>query len=268
MEFNINRNSIFDSGEDDKKEVDKTLVKGCKKCDAGYIDGKICECLRFEIMSRKYKNANIDYEFVTQEIEEESVIAFLKDIEHENGRYQIELTPFIKDYIDNLSNYRRDGKGIIFNGPVGRGKSLSAMKILMGAVDKGYPAYFCTVKNLLDIIKKSWNDENFVKLKNHIFDCDFLVVDDLGVEYQKDGSDWVLTELDGLMRHRYYKKLVTIFTTNSSLDNLSEKYAERIVSLFHERSLIVPILSAEDYRPKLGTTPSYMDKNKFKKGGK
>lgn len=268
MEYKPNLKGIFSSEEKENKEVDKTLFSGCKKCDAGYIGEALCECLRFEIMMRKYKNSNIDYEFASLEIEEESVTAFLKDIEHPDDRYQILLTPFIEDYVDNLKSYHHDGKGIIFNGPVGRGKSLSAMKILMGAVDKGYTAYFCTVKDLLDIIKKSWNSEEFVKLKNHIWNCDFLVVDDLGVEYKKEGSDWVLTELDGLMRHRYYKKNVSIFTTNSSLDGLSEKYAERIISLFHERSLIVPIVSKDDYRPKLGTTPKYMNKNKFRKDDK
>jgi DNA replication protein DnaC len=267
MEFKPSIKNIFNNIDEEPKEVDKTSFLGCTKCDAGYIDNKLCDCLRFEIMSRKYKNANIDYDFASLEIDEESVTAFLKDIEHPDGRYQILLQPFIDDYIDNLESYRDDGKGIIFNGPVGRGKSLSAMKIIAGAVNKGYPSYFCTIKELFDIVKKSWDDEKYIKLKNHVFNCDFLCVDDLGVEYRKDGSDWALTELDGLMRHRYYKKLVTIFTTNSSLDKLSEKYAERIVSLFHERSLIVPIVSKEDYRPKLGTTPDYMNKDRFKKGG-
>jgi DNA replication protein DnaC len=268
MEYKPNLKGIFSSEEKENKEVDKTLFSGCTKCDAGYIGEVLCDCLRNEIMMRKYKNSNIDYDFASQEIVEESVTAYLKDIQHPGGRYQISLMPFIEDYIENLQHYKNDGKGIIFNGPVGRGKSLSAMKILMGAVNKGYTAYFCTVKELLDIIKKSWNNEDYVKLKNYIWSCDFLVVDDLGVEYKKEGSDWVLTELDGLMRHRYYKKMVSIFTTNSSLDGLSEKYAERIISLFHERSLIVPIVSKDDYRPKLGTVPKYMNKDKFKKGDK
>jgi DNA replication protein DnaC len=137
----------------------------------------------------------------------------------------------------------------------------------MHLVDKGYSGYFTTIKDLFDMIKKSWNDEDFVKLKNHIYNCQFLVLDDLGTEYRKDGSDWAVTELDGLMRHRYYKKLPLIITTNSNLEMLNEKYAQRIVSLFQERSLITTIVSLEDYRPKLGKLPNYTNKNKFMKGG-
>src|SRR5690606_14048119 len=169
------------------------------------------------------------------------------------------------DYIDNASNYFEDGKGIIFNGPVGRGKSLSAMKIVMKLVDKGYSGYFLTIKELFEMIKKSWNDEEYVKLKNHIYNCDFLVVDDLGTEYVKKDSDWAITELDALMRYRYYKKLPLIITTNSPLEKLEAKYAQRIISLFHERSLIVPIVSKEDYRKKLSKSPNYMNKNRFLK---
>jgi DNA replication protein DnaC len=135
----------------------------------------------------------------------------------------------------------------------------------MNLVDKGYTGYFITIKELFDMIKKSWTDEDFEKTKNHIYNCQFLVLDDLGTEYRKDGSDWALTELDGLMRHRYYKKLPLIITTNSNLEMLTEKYAQRIVSLFQERSLITTIVSKEDYRPKLGKLPNYTNKNKFMK---
>jgi DNA replication protein DnaC len=247
---------------------------GCKVCDAGYLeDGMMCECMKLEIKKRRYTNSNIDYEYAILPLIEEEIEAYLKDDEFINeanpkmhGKMPILLNPFLEDYIDNASLYKDDGRGIIFNGPVGRGKSLSAMKILMNLVDQGYSGYFLTIKDLFDLIKKSWKEEEFEKLKNHLYNCDFLVLDDLGTEYRKEGSDWALTELDGLMRHRYYKKLPMIITTNSNLEKLTETYAQRIVSLFQERSLIVSIVSKEDYRPKLGKLPTYTNKNKFMKG--
>lgn len=253
--------------EDTLKPTEENQYNGCKNCDAGYLeDGKMCECMLKEIKMRKYKNANIDFEFASLPIIEDEVTAFLKDDENIDGKFSILLNPFIDDYIDNAHLYKDDGRGIIFCGPVGRGKSLSSMKILMKLVDKGYTGYFITIKELFDMIKKSWTDEDFEKTKNHIYNCDFLVLDDLGTEYKKDGSDWAITELDGLMRHRYYKKLPLITTTNSNLEMLKEKYAQRIVSLFQERSLITTIVSKEDYRPKKGKIPNYTNKNKFKKG--
>jgi DNA replication protein DnaC len=252
--------------EDTLKPTEENTYKGCKLCDAGYLgDGKMCECMVKEIKMRRYGNANVDYDYASLPLFEEEITAYLKDDETEGGRFQILLNPFIEDYIENAKYYLEDGRGIIFNGPVGRGKSLSAMKILMNLIDKGYSGYFITIKELLDMIKKSWKDEEFEKTKNHIYNCQFLVIDDLGTEYKKEGSDWAITELDGLMRHRYYKKLPLITTTNSNIEMLTAKYAQRIVSLFQERSLIATIVSLEDYRPKLGKLPNYANKNKFKK---
>lgn len=250
------------------KDTEKSTFGGCGKCSAGYIGDKMCDCFRLEVMKRRYGNANIDYAFASLPIIEDEVEAYLKDSTAPNGMFSIDLNPFIEEYVNTHKENFSSGKGIIFNGPVGRGKSLSSMKVLMMLVDKGYSGYWTTIKNYFDIVKKSWNDEEYEKLKNHIYDCDFLVIDDLGTEYTKTDSDWVPTEIDGLMRHRYFKKKPLIITTNSTLDNMKVKYAQRVISLFSERSFIVPIVSKEDYREKLAKIPDYIDVNRFKKGGK
>lgn len=252
--------------EDELKETEKTTFNGCSKCDGGYIgEGIMCDCLRHEMRMRRLKNANIDFDYASLPLIEEEIEAYLKDGEHPNGRFQINLNAFIEDYINNAQDYYNEGRGIIFNGPVGRGKSLAAMKILMHLTEKGYKCYFTTVKEFLEIIKKSWKDEEYEHLLERIYNADFIVFDDLGTELHK--TDWTITEIDSFFRHRYYKKLVTIMTTNSSLEKLEAKYAQRIISLFQERSLIVPIVSKEDYRPKLGKIPKYANKNKFAKDG-
>ena len=257
------KEEIF-SKNSDLLDTEKNAVDGCQLCDAGYLeDGIMCNCLKWKIRLNKYSKANVDYDYASLEIYEEEVKAYLKDDNHPDGKFRIKLNPFIEDYIANHKNYRNDGVGIIFAGPVGRGKSLSAMKVLMNLIDKGYTGYFATISEVFEIIKKSWNDDDYAKLLRHIYDCDFLVVDDLGTEYHKNDSDWAPTEIDKLMRHRYYKKKPLIITTNSGLKKLTEKYAQRIVSLFHERSLITTIVSEGDYREKLNKTPKYMNKNKF-----
>src|SRR5690606_2835443 len=111
---------------------------------------------------------------------------------------------------NNAKYNKREGKGILFAGPTGRGKSLSAMKILKLLTDIGYKCYFITIKEFMELIKKSWKDEESKKLLTYIYNVDFLCVDDLGVEYNKEGSDWSITEIDALFRHRYYKKMPTI----------------------------------------------------------
>jgi len=245
---------------EDLKETEKTTFIGCEKCEAGYLeDGKMCECLKLEIKKRKYKNANIDYDYASLPIIEEEIVAYLKD---GDDKIRIKINPFIKQFINNAQNNLKNGIGFIINGPTGRGKSLTSMKIIMNLVDKGYKCYFTTVKNFLDIIKSSWNEENDKDLLNYIYNCDFLVFDDLGVELHK--TDWTLTELDSLFRHRYYKKKPTLITTNSTLEKLKAQYAQRIISLFYERSLIISIVSQDDYRIKNAKIPNYYNLDELK----
>lgn len=264
-EYEPELKNILSDDEDELKVTEVNTVVGCNKCTAGYINGTMCECFKKVVMLRKYGNANIDFDYASKILNEKEIDAKLKI---EDEVIDIDINLFIEDFIDNAHNHRREGKGMIIGGPTGRGKSLTVMKTLMFLVDKGYKCYFITVKEFLDLIKQSWNDEEKKTLLNYIYKADFVAFDDLGVEFHKKDSDWAVTELDGFFRHRYYKKLSTLITTNSNLDMLTEKYAQRIVSLFHERSLQLAIVSKEDYRPKIGNKlPEYMNLNKFKKGG-
>src|SRR5690554_7760520 len=79
------------SKEETLLDTEKNNYNGCKLCNAGYLEnGKICECLKKEIMIRKYNNANIDYSFASLELIEEVITAFLKDDSHPDGKYRSE----------------------------------------------------------------------------------------------------------------------------------------------------------------------------------
>jgi DNA replication protein DnaC len=236
------------------KETEKSQFTGCTICDAGYVNGNICDCLKLEIMKRRYVNANINYDFASLPIIDSEVEAYLKV---NNERKPINLNKLVKSYVNSSKQNLETGNGIIFNGPTGRGKSLTAMKILMKLCDKGFSCYFITVKQFLELIKKSWEDEDAKKTLNYIYNCDFLVCDDLGTELHK--TDWTVTELDSLFRDRYFKKKPILLTTNSSVNDLKEKYAQRIVSLFHERLMFVAVVTKEDYREKTAKIPSYIN---------
>lgn len=257
MEFKPNLNLT----EEALKETEKSDFLGCSLCDAGYIGDKLCECLRFEIMNRKYNNANIDFHFASLPIYDEEVDAYLKT---ETEKVKINLNKFVDMYVKNSEENIKTGNGFLLNGPTGRGKSLTAMKTIMKLTDKGYKCYFTTVKQFLEIIKKSWEDEEHKNLLNYIYNCDFLVCDDLGTELHK--TDWTITEIDSLFRHRYFKRKPTIMTTNSSINDLKEKYAQRIISLFHERLMFIAVVSKEDFREKTAKVPSYMDLEVLKDG--
>jgi DNA replication protein DnaC len=260
MEFKPELKNILAEDDTELKDTEKNSVGSCQNCNAGYTqDGKICNCLKETIMKRKYENANINYEFASIPIIDKEMDAFLKNGDE---KIKINMNNFINQYVNNANENLKNGFGFLLNGGTGRGKSLSAMKTLMFLSDKGYKCYFITVKQFLEIIKKSWEDEDYKKLLNYIYNCDFLTFDDLGVELHK--TDWTLVEIDSLFRYRYFKKKSTIITTNSSLSNLREKYAQRIISLFHERLMFIAVVTKEDFREKKAKVPSYINLEELK----
>lgn len=256
MELN---KDLFMNCNEGLKQTEISVYEGCELCDAGYLNGKMCNCLKEIIKQRKYKNSNIDYEFSSLEIYDEEIDAKLKI--DENEFVDINVNKFVEEYIDKANINLKEGMGYILHGNTGRGKSLTAMKTVMKLTDKNYKCYFITVKEFIDLIKSSWDDDDSKVLLKYIYDCDFLVFDDLGVELQ---TDWAITELDKLFRHRYFKKKPVILTTNYTLKDIKEKYAKRIVSLFHERLMFIVFVTKTDYREKLSKMPSYMNIDNFK----
>ena len=71
-----------------------------------------------------------------------------------------------------------------------------------------------------------------------------LLLDDLGAEKQ---TDWVLEILYRLINYRYEQMLPTFFSSNYSLQELSEKIGDRVVSRIVEKCDIVKI-EGEDRR--------------------
>ena len=64
-------------------------------------------------------------------------------------------------------------------------------------------------------------------LKKHIYDCDLLIIDDLGTEMV---NLFTATQLFNCINERILGKKHTIISTNLSLKQLQDNYSERIFS--------------------------------------
>ena len=61
----------------------------------------------------------------------------------------------------------------------------------------------------------------------HIFDCDLLIIDDLGTELS---NAFTVSQLFLCLNERMLRKKSTIISTNLGIDQLSIIYSERIFS--------------------------------------
>ena len=64
-------------------------------------------------------------------------------------------------------------------------------------------------------------------MNEHIFDCDLLIIDDLGTEL---ANSFTVSQLFLCLNERLLRKKSTIISTNLSLESLVNTYSERTFS--------------------------------------
>ena len=69
--------------------------------------------------------------------------------------------------------------------------------------------------------------EDILRIYDDIFDCDLLVLDDLGTEI---GKKFVASQLFLVLNERNIRRRSTIISTNLEIGELAERYEDRTIS--------------------------------------
>jgi len=149
----------------------------------------------------------------------------------------------ISKYLEKLRHYRKKGVGLYLFGNPGTCKTGLGCIVLMEALKLGYSGYVTTVVEYINLLTKNFDEESGIVRK--ISDVDFLLIDDVGREYQ-DEKGFVSSRLEELIRYRADNLLPTIITSNKDELSLAENNF-RFLSLLQEH--FIPIrFATKDYR--------------------
>ena len=122
-------------------------------------------------------------------------------------------------YIDNLEDNLQNGYGMVMRGNVGTMKTTLAIAIMRAVIANGRNAYFIPMANLMDRLFSGTPDERS-KLEQKLQTVSLLVIDDLGMEYDKG---WVTAKIRAIINNRYNEEKSTIITTNLEKD-INDRY--------------------------------------------
>jgi DNA replication protein DnaC len=107
------------------------------------------------------------------------------------------------------------GKGLLFTGSIGVGKTHLAVGLLRRLVqERGVRGLFCDYRELLKNIQNSYNAQvntTELELLEPVFAAEVLVLDDLGAQKP---NEWVWDTVALILNTRYNQKLSTVITTN------------------------------------------------------
>lgn len=135
-------------------------------------------------------------------------------------------------FLVNFDEFEKSGKGLyIYSKTKGSGKSMLASCLIQELIDtRPINAKFITSLDFIELTKKGFNDSESREEIEKIFNARVLVLDDLGVEMKKEFTDTVLYRL---INERMSKRMVTIFTSNISIEKLKidERTADRVFKM-------------------------------------
>jgi len=107
------------------------------------------------------------------------------------------------------------GKGLLFTGSIGVGKTHLAVGVLRLLVqERGVKGLFCDYRELLKSIQNSYNPQvhtTELELLGPVFAAEVLLLDDLGAQKP---NEWVWDTVALILNSRYNNQQTTIITTN------------------------------------------------------
>lgn len=214
-----------------KQNISLTEKFSCSKCkDSGYVSGKMCSCLKKEISNILFEESNFG-KLVSFESAKKTAPKEYRKL------YEKMQEWCHSDFKKNL---------IYISGMVGVGKTYLTLAIANELIEEGKIVKLVTAFQMSRDFKEyrfKYNEE----LLNKYLNCECLFIDDLGTEIIYKGITIEL--LFHIINERKIRKLCTVITSNLTLDEIYDRYDERIFSRIVDKNTSIPInLTGKDLR--------------------
>ena len=199
----------------------------CPDChDTGYIGTEKCRCYRRKELAILYDQSHL------------KVLA-------KTNNFSLLSEEYYEDSMENLSHFRKAvetcrrfieefdtvPRNLYFFGTVGTGKSFLSICVADELLKAGRSVLYFSSAGLFDIIANykfiTANREEYAQVMEDLSTSDLLVIDDLGTEMT---NSFVIAQLFAILNGRALNGRATIISTNLPLQEMQERYSDRIFS--------------------------------------
>lgn len=214
--------------------ADYTDVKyDCEKCgDSGFVGLDMCECMMKAVADARLADSDLGRLSETQSFESFDFSYYAEGRERETASIIFEkLYTYAKTFNSDTE------QGWLLLGGTGLGKTHLSTAIGIEVIKRGYDVEYKTVQSLLDDFQQVQFRGGDLRGIDKYYDCDLLIVDDLGAEMS---TQFTVSCIYNLINTRMNKRRPTVFSTNLTAGEIRERYGDRIASrLFGEYTPLV-----------------------------
>ena len=217
-----------------------------------------CECQEMEREARRLAAAHIPERYRQYTLD--GYETAFRGAHPSLGQAHLTARKFVEAYPVDTA-----GKGLLFVGSIGVGKTHLAVGVLRRLVqERGVKGLFCDYRELLKSIQNSYNPQvntTELELLKPVFAAEVLVLDDLGAQKP---NEWVWDTVALILNTRYNDQQTTIITTNypdsaagrgpqtdvqkaAREDSLGDRIGDRMRSRLAEMCVRVE-MAGEDFR--------------------
>lgn len=205
----------------------------CPDCkDTGYINGERCHCFKQAALQMIYTQSNLKKEIL--EKENFNTLSFdyysTKEISPTTDMSSLAaMETAVAESHAFIDHFDDDFRNLCFCGSTGVGKTFLSNCIAKELLDRGYSVIYFTAFQLFDILSKDTfgRGEGTQNAHENIFDCDLLIIDDLGTELS---NSFTASQLFLCINERILRRKSTIISTNLGPAQLKTIYTERVFS--------------------------------------
>lgn len=206
----------------------------CSLCqDTGYVNQKACSCLKQMIIDEMYQQSNLK-----NILERENFDTFSLDYYSKEASDGEHVSPYV-----NMSNIRnrliqfteefdRKHENVVIYGETGLGKTFLTNCVAKKLLDSGHTVLYLSANELFENILSRFlmsgkKTEDMTALYDYIYQCDLLILDDLGTEMT---NNFILSQLFEIVNQRILSGRSTLISTNLDMKTMRERYTERVMS--------------------------------------
>ena len=204
----------------------------CPVCrDTGYADGRKCGCFRQKEIDMLYRQSNLREILEKENFDTCSFEWYDNTASGNCPSPRQNARDVAAACMEMTRQFGQKKQNLLLTGPAGTGKTFLTHCIAKALLDACYSVIYLSAAELFEIFSShEFQDDREPEeelMYHHIYDCDLLIIDDLGTEV---ANNFTMSRLFSCINERARTNRPVVISTNLNLEQIRNHYSERISS--------------------------------------